>query len=125
MTTPKISADDLFTVRNHMELTQAELAERLGVAARTIVNWEAAGVPTCRTQRVQRLLGGAIREVLDREHQVPEASRSALNQSSTTPEDRRAQLLHMFTDLDLLNELQARALRREAARAAYRPPPHT
>jgi transcriptional regulator with XRE-family HTH domain len=111
-----MSADDLRTVRYHLELTQAEFGERLGVAVRTIVNWEAAGVPAYRTPRILRALGSVVQEALGKRLAL-EASVPAARPDSTTPEDRRAQLLHLFTDLDLLSELQARALRREAARA--------
>lgn len=117
MRTTPMSADDLRTVRYHLELTQAEMGERLDVAVRTIVNWEAHGVPAYRVPRIQRSLGPVLREALDGKHTVEE-SYEAVQRDSTTPEERRSQLLHLFTDLDLLNELQARALRREAARAA-------
>jgi DNA-binding XRE family transcriptional regulator len=118
MTTPQLSADDLRTVRYHMDLTQAELAERLGVAVRTIVNWEATGVPAFRARSIYRILGGTIREALDEELRVAlSRATAAENHAALIPAPRRAELLHPFTDLDLLSELQTRALRREAARA--------
>lgn len=118
MTTLQMSADDLRTIRYHLELTQAEFGERLDVAVRTIVSWESAGVPAYRAPRIHRRLGPVVREALDGKHRTVEESYVAVQQDSTTPEDRRAQLLHIFTDLDLLSELQTRALRREAARVA-------
>jgi DNA-binding XRE family transcriptional regulator len=118
MTTPQMSAEDLRTVRYHLELNQAEMGDRLGVAVRTIGNWEAHGVPAYRVPRIQRALGPVLREALDGKRHTVEESYEAVQRDSTTPEERRAQLLHLFTDLDLLSELQARALRREAARAA-------
>lgn len=117
MRTTSMSADDLRTVRYHLELTQADFGERLGVAVRTIVNWEANGVPAYRAPRIQRALGSVLQEALDGKRTV-EASYTSAQRESTTPEERRAQLLHLFTDLDLLSELQSRALRREAARAS-------
>lgn len=118
MRTTPLSADDLRAVRYHLELTQAEFGVRLGVAVRTIVNWEAHGVPAYRAPRIQRALGPVLQQALDGQRVLPPALPSTEDQGSLTPEARRAQILHAFTDLDLLTELQARALRREAARAS-------
>ena len=40
-----ISAETLRDARNRASLTQTELAEKLGVSSRTVVNWERTGVP--------------------------------------------------------------------------------
>ncbi|MGM7776095.1 helix-turn-helix transcriptional regulator [Arthrobacter sp. KNU-44] len=134
----EISAEDLRLTRNHLDLTQAELAERLDVSPRTIVNWETSGVPARRVPRVEKLIGGAIREALDLEasfqsfketlppeevqnrwaeegsaaQEAEPAKPAGFPEPGLHPEARRAHLLMPFSDTDLLNELRSRASRR-------------
>jgi DNA-binding XRE family transcriptional regulator len=124
----KITADELRLVRAHMDLTQAEMAQHLGISARTIVNWETNGVPDSKTARVLSILKRDIEEAKEEEWfresvasmPVPEAppgyvSAAAEEEDSRPgmhPDRRRANLLQAFTDSDLLAELRSRALRR-------------
>lgn len=113
-----IDGEVLRLARTHLELTQTELAERLGVSPRTIVNWEANGVPAHRLPRVERRIGPAIRAAADTDRSARMAPAETVpTAASPSPEDSREKLLRSFTDLDLLIELQARSLRREAERA--------
>lgn len=54
--TPIIAAE-IFSMRLDLDLSQADFAERLGVSHRTIVNWEARGVPSSKVLKVRRTLG--------------------------------------------------------------------
>jgi DNA-binding XRE family transcriptional regulator len=99
-----------------LELTQPDFAELLGVSARTIVNWEATGVPGHRLPRVERRIGPAIRIAIDLDRAARMApTGEALVQPGPSPDVLREQL-DGFTDLDLLGELRLRAVRREAER---------
>ncbi|MFB9713980.1 helix-turn-helix transcriptional regulator [Arthrobacter methylotrophus] len=66
----EIGAEHLRLARRHIGLTQAGLADRLGVSPRTIVNWEATGVPARRVPHVERRIGAAIREARECERSV-------------------------------------------------------
>lgn len=52
-----ITGSDLTDARSRAGLTQAELAKRLDVTQRTIVNWEAGQVPRNQEARVRDALG--------------------------------------------------------------------
>lgn len=49
--------------RELLEMTQAELADKLEVSLRTIVNWEAAEVPRKSVRRVRELMGNALKHL--------------------------------------------------------------
>jgi DNA-binding XRE family transcriptional regulator len=112
MTARQLSADELRTVRYNLELTQAGLAERLGVSLRTIVNWEATGVPARRVPRVERRIGTAIREARECERSVEGGPPCDI------ADDRLSDALQPFSDNDLLSELQRRAMCRVDTRLA-------
>ena len=126
----KISADDLRLVRGHLDLTQAEMADHLGVSPRTVVNWETSGVPDSKVSRVNKVVGRDLEEVrhleafieatkddmpTDEQYQqwINESDeRTEPAQIGMTADQRRSHLLQAFTDVDLINELKDRALRR-------------
>ena len=135
-----ISPDLLRDVREYLDLTQAGLAERLGVSPRTIVNWEAAGVPTRSERRIRRNLGTVI-EMVARIQKDAEAKREGqgrpsgreirqqhvANRTVTIPREdtlvharseRRvqsvAEALEDFDSFDLLHELIRRQRNIEA-----------
>ena len=61
MLTMVITAEELRDAREvHTDMTQRDLAELLGVSPRTIVNWEANGVPSKREARVLAKFGREI-----------------------------------------------------------------
>lgn len=130
-----ISGDDLRLARNYLDLTQAELAERLDVSPRTIVNWELKGVPSKRVPMVHRVLGPVISEAREatrpfdeeptawvpNDEQMRELDAAADAQwqayaaphgvrRGMSPTERRARLLKPFSVNDLLDELRDRAL---------------
>lgn len=123
----KISADDLRLVRSHLDLTQAEMAEHIGVSPRTMVNWETGGVPDSKVTRVLKVVGHDLDEakrvqafLKDNEDNFPPDDQPpfwvddepAPTQLGMTADQRRSHLLQAFTDVDLTNELKDRALRR-------------
>lgn len=114
----RMDGEILRLARNHLELTQPELAGRLGVSPRTIVNWEASGVPAHRLPRVERRLGPAIRVAIEQDRSARTTPAGAASAAASPSPETRRERLRDFTDSDLLNELQMRALRREAAREA-------
>lgn len=115
-----------------MDLTQAELATFLNVSPRTVVNWETSGVPESKVARIMPLIkphlseAEYVAEIIKRDSERPEPSdeefaRWAAQQQQGPPEpeqfgmsatQRRSHLLKAFSDVDLLNELKSRALRR-------------
>jgi DNA-binding XRE family transcriptional regulator len=112
----RVDGEILRLARNHLGLTQADLAKLLGVSARTIVNWETTAVPDHRLPRVERRIGPAIRVAIDLDRSARMApTEEALVQPGRSPEVLRDHL-GSFTDLDLLSELHMRAVRREAER---------
>lgn len=54
--TSTVTAGDLTAFRRRMGFTQAELAAHLGVAPRTICNWEKDGVPPSKTDRIAQVM---------------------------------------------------------------------
>lgn len=62
----EISADLLKRARHAAEMTQHELATKLGVSLRTIVNWEAenGSVPERSRGKVEQLLGPHMNQIL-------------------------------------------------------------
>lgn len=125
----EINSDKLREVRRHLDMTQAEFAEHLGVSQRTIVNWENSGVPESKSERVAKLLRPALDEMEmiedmrsrpDREpppgwverrnaeletHWIP----GGLKVAPPSPDERRSRLLAPFTNIDLLEELVSRS----------------
>jgi transcriptional regulator with XRE-family HTH domain len=68
-----ITAEELRQRRLEAGLTQSQVADRLGVAVRSIRNWEATGVPAARTEFVRlelpdSLLEGRLALALAQEH---------------------------------------------------------
>ncbi|YCK81359.1 helix-turn-helix domain-containing protein [Arthrobacter sp. D3-18] len=129
----KITADELRFVRAHMDLTQAEMAQHLGISARTIVNWETNGVPDSKVARVHAVLRDEIAEAKEVQRWQEELAEMPMPEPPSdddksgwlaaehaemearpgkSPDQRRSYLLQAFTDSDLLSELRTRALRR-------------
>lgn len=124
-----ISADELRYTRSHLDLTQAEMAEFLGVSPRTIVNWETNGVPESKVARTLKIMGSALEDAKRTAEAIREMSSNLPSDDDyaewlqraeepepeplgMTVEQRRAYLLQAFSDVDLTNELKSRALRR-------------
>lgn len=135
-----ITSQELRDARHRADLTQAELAARMGVSLRTVTNWErAAGALTDRAeQKIMSALGNTITsmrrgidesadlaipaEVLTQMAEARHggrdaAERDALREMSLSErgyggEQRKRRLLSMFTDIDLLHELTNRARQR-------------
>lgn len=58
-----ITADDLKSTRTFVLcMTQAQLANKLGVSLRTVGNWEREGVPASREYIVTRTVGDALKQ---------------------------------------------------------------
>ena len=126
----KITADDMRLVRGHLDLTQAEMAEHLGVSPRTVVNWETNGVPDSKAARTLKVIGKSLENAKltqahiadleqnpipfteDDERWAEMQQESQEEPLGMTAEERRSYLLQAFSDVDLSNELRARALRR-------------
>ena len=125
-----ITADDMRLVRAHLDLTQAEMAQHLGISPRTVVNWETHGVPESKVARTLKIIGRALDDARQAEQIIAEmAAQEGPSDEEyakwverniepipeplgMTTDQRRAYLLQAFTDVDLTNELKARALRR-------------
>lgn len=58
-----IDGQTLKQARELAEYTQTELADKLDVSIRTIVNWESSGVPRKSLAKVMRVLGSAVDSV--------------------------------------------------------------
>lgn len=128
-----ITWQQLRDAREYADLTQSELAERLDVSVRTIVNWESetgGGVPQKREYRVERILGKAI-QIVDhlqsvpipdnsdgpppiewigyQEREAPTLESDGIADVTTNARNRRRAAMGVFTDTDLLDELRDRA----------------
>lgn len=131
----EINADKLREVRRHLDMTQAEFAEHLGVSQRTIVNWETSGVPESKTARVNRTLRRALIDMnviaemakvqpleptvddwREMRRQAEEGYGPLVDDwrspGAPSPSMRREKLLAPFTDIDLIKELEVRARKR-------------
>ena len=117
-----IAWNDLRDARERRGLTQEELAQALGVATRTITNWEANGVPRKAEYKVERFFAGDLR----RSEEVSPlfgdvlSSMDAHQSEVPLPVDTgpsRLELVRMldqFPDYVILEYLTQRALRRRA-----------
>ncbi len=101
-----ISWNELRDARERLHLTQAQLAHELGVATRTITNWEAAGVPRKAEYKVRSFLGGALVQQSPTPPNV-DSFRPHRPQSAWQPN-----AMSSYTDEELLSELLLRAQRR-------------
>lgn len=110
-----ISGEVLRDARELARLTQQELANRLDVALRTVVYWEAKGVPPKRTSRVERALGQALRQAEYDAWTRSTAGRLALNDEAERYYDAQQREadpigwgLERASDRDLIAELLRR-----------------
>lgn len=106
-----ITWQQLKDAREASGLTQAELAALVGVHPKTIVNWEATGVPRKSEYKVERALRIVHAEDATKLSNVLEQIRQ--NAASGHSSQELRDMLRSMSDWDLLNEL----LRRTRARS--------
>ena len=111
----RISGQNLQDARRIIaDLTQSELAELLGVSVRTIVNWEADGVPAARTRLVRSKFGKALDawekslKTLEEYSQIPASAPEPAPKGRSVIEDALRDLIQQATDAQLLDELARR-----------------
>lgn len=100
-------------------MTQAELAVKVGVHQKTIVNWEAQGVPRKSEYKVERILGKELRVARSLTALEPVFEQIDRNRAAEAERAARRSALKELSDMDLLQEL----VRRERQRLVLRERP--
>lgn len=119
-----ITSQELRDARHRADLTQAELASRMGVSLRTVTNWEGANgpLPDRAEAKIMEALGATVvrvRRGMRNIHQLESEQdghdpvrEQSLKERGFGGEERKRRMLSMFTDVDLLHELTSRSRQR-------------